>query len=201
MPDRLPRSFFRKPADDLARDLLGTRLVRLHEGERLSGIIVETEAYLGVQDKAAHTYGGRRTPRNESMWGEAGLVYVYFTYGMHHCVNIVAHQPGVPEAVLIRALEPSEGIETIRRQRPKARKETDLASGPAKLCAALAIDRNLDGVDAVTSESLWLETGETVAGACVVKTKRIGIDYAEEWAAKPLRFCIRQHPHLSRPTP
>ncbi|QDU72093.1 DNA-3-methyladenine glycosylase [Mucisphaera calidilacus] len=201
MPDRLRRSFFRKPADRLAADLLGQRLVRAHRGHRRAGIIVETEAYLGTIDAAAHTYQGRRTPRNEAMYADAGHAYVYFTYGMHHCMNVVAHSADTPEAVLIRALEPAEGLEAIRRRRPKARRDTDLTSGPAKLCAALDIDRKLNAADLTSSTRLWIEPGHTITPDRIVRTPRIGIDYAAEWTEKPLRFCLRNHPHLSRPAP
>ena len=108
--DRIPRSFLAVDPEKLARRLLGQRLVRtLGDGTRLAGIIVETEAYLGVRDRAAHSFGGRRTPRNESMFARPGTAYVYFTYGMHHCVNVVCGRRDEPVAVLIRALEPVEG--------------------------------------------------------------------------------------------
>ncbi|MEQ9459498.1 MAG: DNA-3-methyladenine glycosylase [Phycisphaeraceae bacterium] len=202
MPKRLGRRFYRRPADELARTLLGCRMVRrLKDGTRLSGVIIEVEAYLGIQDQAAHTFGGRRTPRNEAMWGDGGLGYVYFTYGMHHCFNIVAQRIDQPEAVLVRALEPSKGLEAMRERRPKAKRDTDLCSGPAKLCAAMAIDRSLNAEDLVTSDRLWLETAQKVTDDQVVRTPRIGIDYAGDWVDRPLRFCVRGHPHLSRSTP
>ncbi|MCG8511685.1 MAG: DNA-3-methyladenine glycosylase, partial [Rhodospirillales bacterium] len=121
---RLPRTFYQRDAETVAIALLGQRLVRMVDGRRLTAMIVETEAYLGIPDRAAHTFGGRRTVRNASMWGEAGYAYVYFTYGMHHCLNVVAAGPEQPVAALIRAVEPVEGVEAMFVRRPKARKET-----------------------------------------------------------------------------
>lgn len=164
--------------------------------------IVETEAYLGVPDLAAHTCGGRRTPRNEAMYADGGHLYVYFTYGMHHCCNVVAAVKDEPVAVLIRAGEPVEGLQQIQARRPKARKVTDLCSGPARLCQALAIDRTLNGIDLTAADSpVWLEHDDppvTLEAAQIVVTTRIGVDYAGEWAARPLRFYIRNHPHVSK---
>jgi len=197
---RPPRPFFQRDPATLARALLGQRLVRFIDGRRVAGIIVETEAYLGVIDKAAHTYGGRRTPRNESMYADGGTAYVYFTYGMHHCMNVVARRRDVPEAVLIRALEPTEGLGAMRTRRPRARRDTDLCSGPAKLCAALAIDRALDGTDLTGSADLFIERVRPRAlyASQIVVSPRVGIAYAEDWAHRPLRFHIRDNPHVSR---
>lgn len=200
---RLTRRFHARDPVTLARALLGQVLVRvLDDGERLAGRIVETEAYLGVIDRAAHTYGGRRTPRTESMWGPAGHAYIYFLYGMHHCVNVVAQGPGEPTAVLIRALEPLEGLERMRAhragRRPKARlRDTDLCSGPAKLAQALALDRRLDGTDLVEGERLFIERGRRVPAGNIVTGPRIGIAYAGDWALKPLRFHMHGNPHVS----
>ena len=204
-PDvRLTRRFYRRDPVALAKALLGQVLVRsLDDGTRLAGRIVEVEAYLGAPDKAAHTYGGRRTARNESMYADGGHAYVYFTYGMHHCVNVVAQTAGVGTAVLLRALEPTEGLETLRRHRAgkiKAAnlKDTDLCSGPAKLTQALAIDRVMDGVDLVTGEAFWVERGGRIAPHNIVTAKRIGVAYAGRWADEPLRFYIKGNPHVSR---
>ena len=197
---RPPRKFYRRDPVTLARALLGQKLVRVIDGRRLAGIIVEVEAYLGIPDKAAHTYNGRRTQRNETMWGDAGHAYVYFTYGMHHCVNVVAQTKGVPEAVLIRALEPVEGLKMMRRRRPAARRDTDLCSGPAKLCQALAIDRGLDGTDLVRGRVLFIERLRKRAYSAkqITVTPRIGVTYAEEWADKPLRLHLIGNSHVSR---
>ena len=200
MPPAL-RSFFRRDTVTLARALLGQTMVRTLRGKRLSGVIVEVEAYLGIPDRAAHTHDGRRTPRNEVMWGEAGHAYVYFTYGMHHCVNVVARRDGIPEAVLIRALQPVEGIEIMARHRPAARRETDLCSGPAKLCQALRIDRTLNGTDLTRPGPLIIERTRSrpFPSRRITVSKRIGVDYAGEWANKPLRFHLQANPHVSRP--
>lgn len=200
---RLSRSFFTRDPASLARALLGQVLVRvLEDGTRLSGRIVETEAYLGEIDRAAHTYGGRRTARNASMWGPAGHAYVYFIYGMHHCMNVVAEGPGKPTGVLIRALEPLEGQARMRQNRAQrshaARlQETDLCSGPAKLAQALQLDRLLDGADLITGSTLFLERGLRVAPAQVMAAPRIGVDYAGEWAQELLRFFLDGNPHVS----
>lgn len=201
MSNRLPREFYRRDPVTVARALLGQRVVRVLEGVRTAGLIVEAEAYLGVPDKAAHTWGGRRTARNESMWGDGGHAYVYFTYGMHHCVNIVAGAAQHPVAVLLRALEPVEGLEVMRQRRLKARRDTDLCSGPGKLCQALAIDRTLDGADLVAGDALFLERVRHRAhrASAIVAGPRVGIGYAQEWIDRPLRFHLKGHPHTSRP--
>ena len=192
-------SFFQSDPVTLARDLLGQTLVRVIDGRRLSGVIVETEAYLGEPDRAAHTFGGRRTQRNASMWLEGGHAYVYFTYGMHHCMNIVAGRAGQPVAVLLRALEPIEGIDAMYARRNKAKRDTDLCSGPAKLCQALAIDRTLDGRDLRCDGELFVERARRRAmpDRRIVTTSRIGVHYAGQWAPKPLRFYVRGNPHVS----
>lgn len=197
--DRLPRSFYRQPAIPLARSLLGQTLVRVLEGQRLTGVIVETEAYLGVPDRAAHTFGGRRTARNESMWGDGGQAYVYFTYGMHHCLNVVAGTVGQPVAVLLRALEPIEGIGAMQRHRPAAKRLTDLCSGPAKLAAALVVNRHLDGADLVEGEALFIERRRWRChrDADIIVTPRIGVDYAGDWRDRPLRFFLKGNRHVS----
>ncbi len=195
---RPPRSFFRRDPVSVARDLLGHRLVSRVGGTRTSGIIVETEAYLGITDKAAHTYGGRRTRRNRTMWGAAGHAYVYFVYGMHHCINVVAGETGDPVAVLIRALEPDAGIDTMFDRRRRARRATDLCSGPAKLCQALGIDLGFDGEDLTSSNVLSIASPSSrPPRATIVAAPRVGIDYAEEWQNEPLRFFVAGNPHVS----
>jgi DNA-3-methyladenine glycosylase len=197
---RPPRPFYRRDPVTLAKALLGQRLVRILDGERITGLIVETEAYLGIPDRAAHTFGGRRTARNETMWGEAGHAYVYFTYGMHYCMNVVAAGPGEPVAVLVRALEPAEGVERMRGRRPRAKRDTDLCSGPAKLCEALGIDRGLDGADLVDGDELFIEQvrRRAMPAGRIVTATRVGVAYAGEWADRPLRFYVKDNPHVSR---
>jgi DNA-3-methyladenine glycosylase len=205
---RLARRFFARDPVTLARALLGQRLVRvLDDGTRLAGRIVETEAYLGVEDRAAHTFGGRRTRRNAAMWGPAGHAYIYFVYGLHHCMNVVAEGAEQPSAVLIRALEPLEGLEAMRAHRgisltARPLRDVDLCSGPARLAEALRLGRTLDGADLVHGEALFLERGAPVPRAHVIATPRIGVDYAGEWAETPLRFLEAGNPHVSgRPQP
>ena len=195
----MPREFYEVDAETLARRLLGQRLVSQVGGCRVAGQIVETEAYLGTPDRAAHTYGGRRSSRNAAMWGPAGHAYVYFVYGMHHCVNVVASAPGDPVAVLVRALEPSEGLDVMRQRRPAARRDRDLCSGPGKLTAALAISRELDGADLVGGRDLFLERlrHRALPDRAIGRGPRVGIDYAEEWRDAPLRFWVAGNPHVS----
>jgi len=175
-------------------------VVRIHNGARMAGLIVETEAYLGVEDKAAHTFGGRRTARNQTMWGDGGHLYVYFTYGMHYCMNVVAGKAENPIAVLIRALEPTEGMELMHANRGKAKRDTDLCSGPAKACQALNVTREQDGVDLTRKQGMWIEmTRQRALPASRIDIgPRVGIGYAEDWKDKPLRFSIRGNPHVSR---
>jgi DNA-3-methyladenine glycosylase len=198
------RDFYTTDPVTLARALLGKRLVRVLDGDRLSGRIVEAEAYLGPPDLAAHSRGGHRSARNDSMYQRPGTAYVYFTYGMHYCFNVVCgprDDPGSPVAVLIRALEPVEGIERMREHRAKAPREIDLCSGPAKLCQALAIDRAFDGADLVESAALFVEDdgSRPIGDSDILAARRIGVGYAGAWAQKELRFLVRGSDHVSRP--
>ncbi len=180
----------------VARDLLGQRLVRVEGGRRLAGVIVEVEAYLGAPDRAAHTYNGRRTSRNESMYLRGGHVYVYFTYGMHHCMNVVCGERDEGVAVLLRAIEPTEGLDLMFERRAAAKRPRDLCSGPGKLTRAFGIDRSQDGLDLRVSRELFIERRES--RATVTSTRRIGVDFAGAWAKRRLRFVIRGNLHLSR---
>jgi DNA-3-methyladenine glycosylase len=186
------------------------RLVRVCNGLRLAGEIVEVEAYLGAKDRACHTFGGRRTARNEAMYGRAGTAYVYFTYGMHHCVNVVCgvgeggRGGGVGEAVLVRALRPVEGVEVMRRHRSARRRakalgieERQLCNGPGKLCQAMGIDRALNGVDLLVAEGLWLEPGEGYHSTLIGQGSRIGVDSAGAWAKRRLRWFVKGSEHVS----
>ena len=175
--------------------------MRVVDGRRIAGVIVEVEAYLGPADRAAHTYGGRHSARNASMWRGGGHAYVYFTYGMHHCMNVVCGAPGSGAAVLLRALEPTEGLEAMFARRPRARRERELCSGPARLAQALAIDRRLDGADLRSAGELFIERlrERPLAAARIARGPRIGVAYAGAWAARRLRFSVRGNPHVSRP--
>ncbi len=195
---KLPREFYtRSNVVTVARELLGKLLVvPLSSGRRVSGVIVETEAYRGPHDRAAHSYGGRRTKRTETMYGPGGTAYVFFVYGMYSQFNVVTNVKDAPHAVLIRALEPVEGIEVIRRRR-QGQPDHNLTNGPGKLCIALGIDRKLDAAD-LLGNKVWIEKYETVSRGRIASGPRIGIDYAEEWVNKPWRFWIKDNPFVSR---
>jgi len=199
-----PHWFERSP-EDLARVLLGRLVVREDAGLRRVGRIVETEAYAGEYDRASHARAGR-TRRTEPMYGPAGQAYVYLVYGMHHCLNVVAETDGRPSAVLIRALEPVEGVSVMRRARPPARApDARLLAGPGLLCAGMSIDRRFDGHDLTRPGPLWIADdpahGEPHPTA-VVTGPRIGVAYAGPgWAERPWRFGRAGSASLSRPFP
>lgn len=180
----LPASFYDRDAAVVARELLGAVLRRTDDSGTVSGRIIETEAYLGPHDPACHAVVGR-TARTWHLFGPPGTAYVYFIYGMHWCVNAVTREEGHGSAVLIRAIEPLEGIERMRTRRPKAKRAAQLCDGPGKLCAALAIDRALDGVMLTGSSQLTIHAGDPVSDARVIVGPRIGISKAVDW---PLRF-------------
>ncbi|MCX7682421.1 MAG: DNA-3-methyladenine glycosylase [Anaerolineae bacterium] len=194
---RLERDFFARDTLVVARELLGQRLVRLIGGTRLSGYIVEVEAYIGEDDQASHAHPGR-TARNATMYGPAGYAYVYLIYGMHHCLNIVTDREGYPAAILLRALEPVEGIAEMQTRRGH-RPLTQLTSGPARLCQALAIDRHLDGADMCAPEAqLFVERGLPVPDECVATSPRIGVRGDERALTVPWRFYVRGNSYVSR---
>jgi DNA-3-methyladenine glycosylase len=197
---RLPRGFYARDTLTVARSLLGRRLVRMLEGERISGRIVETEAYIGEDDEASHASPGP-TERNASMYMEAGHGYVYLIYGMYHCFNIVSEREGFPAAVLVRALEPLEGLDLMRERRGSvgARSETELTSGPGRLCQALAIDRRHDGIDLCAPGSpVFLEPGEPVTAGVVATGPRVNVRGDRAAVEAPWRFWIEGNPHVSR---
>lgn len=198
MPKKLPSSFYLcEDTIAAAKGLLGKLIVVPDEnGRRVSGIIVETEAYLGVDDRAAHSYNGRRTPRNEITYGKGGHAYVFFIYGMYYQLNIVTGPVDHPHVVLIRAVEPVEGIE-IMRQRRGAMKDQNLTSGPGKLCIALNIDRSLNGEN-LRGKRIWLENHRSFTDDEIAVGKRIGIDYAGEDADKPWRFWVEGNIFVSK---
>jgi len=191
--DILPRSFYAQPALQVARQLLGARLVRFDAGRRISGLIIETEAYRGEEDLGCHCRAGR-TPRTQVMYGPPGHAYVYFTYGMHWMLNFVVETEGFPAAILIRSILPVEGIETIanRRGRQPPGRWTD---GPGKICQALNIDGRLHGADLCTpGAEIFVEPGVTFPDSCVTNTPRVGLNTVPEpWKSIPWRFLV-QHP-------
>jgi DNA-3-methyladenine glycosylase len=197
----LPRAFYLAPTLVVARRLLGAILVHETDDGVTAGRIVETEAYRGPADRAAHSRGGHRSARNEVMYGPPGHAYVYFVYGMHHCVNVVTQPADVPEAVLIRALEPVAGESLMRRRRalPDA-PAWRLCRGPGALCRALAIDRTRNGAD-LRGGPLRIVTGSDVPGRLVARSPRIGVDYAGTDAGRRWRFFVTGNASVSGPRP
>lgn len=187
----LPSSFYNRSAVIVARDLLGMVIVRNLDGVRVGGIIIETEAYQGEEDQACHARAGL-TPRTSIMYGPPGRAYIYFTYGMHWMLNCVTEPEGFPAAVLLRAIQPVEGLEQIASRRsgqpPKL-----WCNGPAKLCQALGVDQKLNGTDLSNSEGeLWIEAGQPAPNNQVTTGPRVGIfSVPEPWFSKPWRFCLK----------
>ncbi len=195
---RLTRSFYARPTRQLAQALLGCRLVRRWNGRRLSGTIVEAEAYIGETDLACHARFGR-TLRNAVMYGRPGFAYIYFTYGMHWMLNVVSEEEHFPAAVLIRALEPQEGIDVMLQHRPVPH-ALELCRGPAKLTQALRIDQALNGVDLCSRHSdLWIEAGVPVLARSIARGPRVGLfTTPEPWKSKPWRYWVKDNPFVSK---
>jgi DNA-3-methyladenine glycosylase len=192
--DILPRLFYNRPTLTVARELIGARLVRILDGMKLVGLITETEAYISEKDLACHAKAGW-TPRTAVMYGEPGHAYVYFTYGNHWMLNAVTEREGFPAAVLVRAIQPIEGVEVMLERRNG--RDT---FGPGKLCQALGITKSENGVD-LTDESsgLWIEAGVKVPDSLVTKGPRVGLNNTPEpWLSKPWRFLVRSHVIASR---
>ena len=183
--EKLTRSFYTRDSLTVARELLGKILVHRLDGRTLAGRIVETEAYRGPQDRAAHSYGGRRTARTEVMFGPGGYAYVYLIYGMHCCLNVVAATVDQPQAVLLRAVAPAPEWGDLRRD----------GAGPGKLCQALAITRDCYGLDLCQDRLYLLDDGFSPQD--VARSRRIGIDYAGEARDYPWRFFLPGNPHVS----
>ena len=198
MPVKLERDFFtRTDTLGVARDLLGKLLVvPTSDGRRVSGMIVETEAYLGEIDKAAHSYGGRRTARNEITYADGGHVYVFFVYGMYYQLNLVTGLVDHPHVVLIRAVEPVDGIEIMRERRGEM-KDKNLTSGPGKLCIAFGITRDLNGED-LMGDRIWVEGHRDLKKSEIASGPRVGIDYAEEFVDEPWRFWVKGNEFVSK---
>jgi DNA-3-methyladenine glycosylase len=189
-PPLLARDFYKRTTEVVARGLLGKLLLRDHPDGVTVLRLTEVEAYLGIDDPACHTYGGRRTPRTETMWGEAGHAYVYLVYGLHSCLNVVTVGPGRPEAVLIRGGTVEEGMQLVRSRRGSNVGEGSLTDGPGKLCQALAITRGDNGVDLCSPDSVLriCDDGVDVPEGRVQRLPRVGVDYAGEAASWPLRL-------------
>lgn len=185
---RLPRAFFARPTLTVARRLLGARLVRLEGRERIAGYIVETEAYIGETDQGCHARVGR-TPRTQVMYGPPGHAYIYFTYGMHWCLNFVTEPGGFPAAVLIRSILPSEGVESIALRRA-GRPPSEWTNGPGKVCQAFGLNRAQNGANLCSPDSvLFVESGFPVPEASVTVGPRVGLNSVPEpWKSQPWRF-------------
>lgn len=194
---RIERKFYMRDAVTVGKDILGKIIVKkTADGRIMSGRITEVEAYMGITDKASHSYGGRRTKRTEVMYKEGGYSYVFLIYGMYECFNVTVGREGDPQAVLIRGVEPLENKNFMWEKR-KVKKEKDISNGPGKLTKALGITREDNGADLTAGENLWLEDdGYKVKD--IVETTRIGIDYAEEDALKPWRFYIKDSIFVSK---
>ncbi len=183
----LPRDFYNRPTLTVARELIGARLVRILDGIRLTGLITETEAYVGEKDLGCHAKAGR-TPRTQVMYGPPGHAYVYFTYGNHWMLNVVTEREGLPAAVLIRAIQPIEGAEIMSAQR--GGRDT---FGPGKLTQAMSITKSENGLDlTVAGSGLWIEAGISVPNSLVTKSPRVGLNTVPEpWLSKPWRFLVK----------
>lgn len=196
---KLPVSFYARPdVLQIARELLGQVLVTRIRGKVTAGRIVETEAYKAFTDKASHAYGGRRTARNEDMYGPAGISYVYLCYGMHHMMNVVTNVKDVPEAVLIRALEPLEGAAEMAKRCAKRETDKTLSRGPGNVTRAMAVEKSHSGIR-LNSDVLFIAEGISPAQSDIGVSKRIGVDYAGSDALLPYRFFIRGNACVSGP--
>lgn len=201
MARKLPLSFYRRDTEQVAKELLGKKLVRVFRGKRIAGTIVETEAYIGSEDKACHGFGHRRTDRTKALYLDGGYSYVYLIYGMYYLLNAVTGHTEEPTAVLIRAIEPTEGLDymrTFRRAKDDSMKsDLGLTNGPGRLCEALNIDKKLNMLE-LTGSELFIEDAPKIPTKLILATPRIGVDYAGEAALWPLRFLIRDNPFVSK---
>jgi DNA-3-methyladenine glycosylase len=194
---KLPPEFFLHDTVTVARALLGCVLWRRIGREILAARIVETEAYVGANDPASHARRGLRSERNKSMYLQGGHAYVYFTYGMHWCLNVVTQEADIAEAVLIRGVEPVRGIESMRKRRPKAKRDYDLTNGPGKICMAMNIDRSLDG-ERLDGDRLWITVRDIIVDdKDIAVSARIGVEGSGEAALWPLRFFLRGNRYVS----
>jgi DNA-3-methyladenine glycosylase len=195
---KLPNSFYRR--DDVlqvAKELLGKVLVTKWDGAVTSGRIVEVEAYAGEPDRASHAFGGRRTQRNEVMYSNGGLSYVYLCYGIHHLFNVVTHKKDVPHAILIRALEPIKGIDMMLQRTGKMKLDHTLTRGPGNLSKAMGIYKHHNGIELAGNEIYIGDDGKGYAESQIASSPRIGVDYAGAHAKLPYRFYIKGNPYVS----
>lgn len=196
---KLPFSFYRQEdVIEIAKNLLGKYLFTKIDGKITGGIIIETEGYKGIEDKACHAYNGCFTNRTKTMYENGGVSYVYFCYGMHHLLNVVTNKKNTPHAVLIRAIEPTHGIDIMLKRRNKAKLTNILTSGPGALCQALGITKEHNNIK-LNSSLLWIENRNiSVKEKNIIKGPRVGVDYAKEHALLPWRFRIKPNDSLKR---
>jgi DNA-3-methyladenine glycosylase len=196
---KLPKEFYlREDVIQISKDLLGKYLFTKIDGKLTGGMIVETEAYMAPEDKASHAVNNRRTPRTEIFFQEGGVSYVYLCYGIHYLFNIVTNEKDTPHAVLIRAIEPIEGIETMLSRRRKTKATYDLTAGPGSLSMALGITSKHNGLD-LLGKTIWVEDkGIEIIEKNIIKSPRVGVSYAQEYASKPWRFRIKDNPWCSK---
>jgi DNA-3-methyladenine glycosylase len=199
------REFFRQDAITIARGLLGKCLVRRYNDKEIITKIVETEAYMGIEDKAAHVFGDRRTERTEPLYQDGGHIYVYLIYGMYHCLNISANIEGIPQCVLIRAIEPISEINEISQNRYSKNYEEltsyqkkNICNGPGKLCKALKVDKDLNFKDILGNELYIIDNKDLDEDFEIVESKRVNIDYAEEAKDYLWRYYIKDNKHVSK---
>ncbi len=196
---KLPRTFYERPnVVQIAKELLGKTLFTSIEGVLSGGIITEVEAYSGTKDKACHAHNGKRTARTEVMFGVGGHSYVYLCYGIHHMFNVVTNAQGHADAVLIRAIEPTVGMDEMLRRRNKAKLQKTLTAGPGALGQALGLHfKEHNGLD-LLGDTIWIEDAPNLNEDDIFVTTRIGVDYAEEDALKPWRFYIKDNSWISK---
>ncbi|MBS3781910.1 MAG: DNA-3-methyladenine glycosylase [Candidatus Thermoplasmatota archaeon] len=193
---KLERQFYRRDTEKVAEDLLGKHLVRISPEGKTVGKIVETEAYLGEEDPASHSYQGGKTERTRVMFGPPGYAYVYMIYGMYYCLNAVTGQEKEPEGVFVRALEPLEGLDLMKERRG-LKDKSELTNGPGKLCMAMDIDKQLNGAD-LCGDKLYIARSERPENLDIKKARRINIDYAGKAKEWKLRFFIKGNPYVSK---
>src|SRR5271166_601048 len=197
---KLPQSYYlNNKVVEISRDLLGKYLFTCIDGLITGGYIVETEAYNGVVDKASHAYGNRQTPRTKTMFMEGGVAYVYLCYGIHEMFNIVTSVEGRPQAILIRAIEPTDGLDTMLHRRNMPAIKPNITSGPGSVAKALGISRNIDAYS-LQSDTIWIEDrGLAFKDEEIAAVPRIGVDYSGEDALLPYRFYVKGNPYVSKP--
>jgi DNA-3-methyladenine glycosylase len=197
---KLPQTFYESnDVVNISKQLLGKYLYTYIDGEITGGFIVETEAYNGIIDRASHAYGNRKTQRTQTMFEHGGIAYVYLCYGIHEMFNIVTSTNGEPHAVLIRAIQPTEGIEAMLYRRNMATIKSNITSGPGSVAKALGISRSVNGIS-LQSDDLWLEDkGLTFTDDAIASVPRVGVGYAEDDALLPYRFYVKGNPYVSKP--